>query len=425
MNKKILTAITILCCTILCTMPFSVKAAQAGINVSGVQGYPDDGFILSYQYDMIYANFNEYLSLDSFGVENNLYKSAFVLHVQFDVILNGSIDLYFRNGGLSNVDGYYIQGSAQLQSVGSSLVTVNLVNCQEFVLILALYEANTGLTYDGSLTDIDVDVFNTNTFQSYQIPVESVPAYIFTTSDPNNIVYNFGDAYPHYHVSNGTVGQTVRFYALARDQHCYYIFFTKDTITSTRTLTLNRSNTVSMTVNAVNPYTASSYRLYIAEFTVPSDSALNEIKWGFETDVYPVFFGFESQMTDTLRGLAGLQTIDTKILDALNTNNMRLQQIINILMNDSSGTSNDIDSTTDAVNDLIEEEQDITDGFLDDLTGFNTDMDLTEYNFTTLFMDANNYFKNQLDTMYTDSGGFKGYWVIPIILVILTVLLGR
>lgn len=413
-------------------MPFSVKAAQNFVWATG--GNFDDGEG-EYNVYTIQADSNGYLQFyfDDQFYSFNQYRTAVATKIDLNNKYSGDIVLTFDHQTTYTVFPLYWadcnEGSVGIDGVNNQFI-LHLNNVQHLTFYVCSTATSTNNIQPGTVEPnnlvITADYYDT--LSSYQIPIESVPAYIFTTSNPNDIIYNFGDAYPHYHVLSGTVGQTVRFYSLDRNQHYYYVFFTKDTISANanppRTFTLNRSNTVSMTIGAVNPYTASSYRLYLAEFTVPSDSALNEIRWGFETDVYPVFFGYYSQMPDSIRQLCNLTTTQGEILDALRNQNITLTQIYNLLFN-TTDTSQSIQDTADAVDDLIDEEHDITDGFMDDLTGFNTDMDLTQYNFTSLFMDANNYFKNQLDTMYTESSGFRGYWIIPIILVILTVLLGR
>lgn len=425
MRKKIMAAFVILCCTLICTMPFSVKADTTyQFDWTAEEGGINGMFIT--------VTGSNSINLNLYGVQlARTCKSAIVINYSFNGVYNGWFRLTFNNN-IGDYDAFPLSDGIDHFETSSAAtykyidVYVNYATNINFVLISQAIETQNYLVgYTSHLTlvadssDLNDVITAINTVGDYQIPIESLVAYVFAVNRSNPVVFNAGNYWPYIKVDSGDVTRNIR---------CRKQYFNNDFIfIGNANLSLSDFTVIdsNITVTLNKPYDFGNYSMYQLHFSTNSDTIITtQLRYNRTIYMYPIFYGDPRNMSETLKRMIGYTTIEDEIMNNTNWIGDTLDEILMLLQNDDSETSDSIDDTTDAVIDLQDQEHDITDDFASDLTDFNTNMDLNDFNFTSLFMDANNYFKNQLDTIYTESGGFQAFWVIPIILIILRVLLG-
>lgn len=406
--KKRITAIILTLCFTFILMPFSViKARVDGPTLSGNinKGNERIGYYNNY---FLYPDAGQQLETYIIHDISYQYSYASVLFINFNSYCTGTITITFDY--FSEVDFYYVDG----ENVGSVIHPVNTEN-------LSIYLNNSNhieiyLFQEDSQYDTIPASFNTtnltaghilpDNYLTYQIPDDRFFAFECFLNVGDYIHYDDTTYYPYINVSNT---KNFKIYVDNNDE-LYFAFLApvggplQRTLTGHFTISKPSGSSISTTTISYKKYaqTNSSEALIVCKLTYTGNSGsltftpvLNNYKYR------PIFIGKSSDyMSESTRGLLGLD------------------ELVN-------NPNEDMDDIADDLGDLHDEENDIIGGFESDLTDFNTDMDLDDYDFITDLTDSNTYFKMVLNDVFTNSSSVRAFWVIPLILVIITALLGR
>lgn len=418
--KKI-TAIICSICICIMLMPFSVVKAQSAAMGSGIVDNSDPHF--SWQWQDITAGSNEYVDLSNYGVETTVFKSVSIINIQFEDYVSGSFGITYQSD--NNFEYVTVIGNAQIVSkdtVNSKYkISLNLINCQSLTVIRATTVANrtSGGPYTWSSAGIETGFqisLSADMPMDYMIPVECVPGYLWLLNNGTTVQYESGDIYPYINVSNGDMSRQI---SIAGNRTYTLLVYSDTNLYQSSTNYYFHSSNSSVVPTLTNiGYNFNGWRLQRIEFknTTSSNKSFNMVFDG-NFKIIPLFFGSKDQMPDYIRSLAGYTNRSDEILEML-------AEIL-ALVGDDGSTGDDMEDAASDISDITSQEDDIISGFTSDLTDFSTDVDLDDYNFVSGLGNASEYFKTQIDLVFTQSGAAKAFWVIPVILIVLTALLGR
>lgn len=424
--------------TIIILMPFSalqtVKAAGSGAYVDNT--VTDDGVTISYQYEAYLAGQNEYIDLSVYGLVQNNMRSAMVLQVQFDNYYTGSLTIIFNNDTSIMAQNYVVGDGASYdgKSTNGKSVYVGLVNCQGFTLIMASPNTNQ-LVGTPSSFDITVEAvgFNVNIgTMNYQIPTESVPAWLFSTTDFSSVLYSQGDIYPHLYVASGTQGRNISIYGGAT--YTMLIYATPNLTATGSSWNYKASNSnITTTITNIG-YSFSGYRLFRVEFYNSSSSTVAfRVNYGADLDLIPLFFGSRDQMPDYIRSMANYTNRADEMLAILTAMYPDVADIPDILTDiyelllQQTGQETADEDLTDAADDLSDiggQINDVGDSVISDFDDYITDVNLNQYNIFDQLYATNTYFKDYLDDFFVDLADMKALFIVPVIVTILMLIVG-
>lgn len=430
--KKRITAIILSVVIMFSMIPFSIVKAET---LATSHWEWSEG---SYTYQILLAGSSETLELSTYGITSNVYKSANIIEVQFNDFYTGSIKIRFQTSvNLADWNYKSVRGlGASYNSIGSltvgttsyPYVMVDLVNCQNFTLIMASGTANlaNGAPYGDPYTNFTdsgwtFEIGDIN-MPGYQFDIYQLPAVLIATNNFNCVTYEDGYMYPVLNLPSGSRGTLLRMNSISES---VFIFISKNTIdmssTNGRTpdITTNYGrHTLTLTSGAYAQF--QNYRIYILKLNNSSGSSQTDyLKWNVDSQIIPLYFGHANGLPDDLIGLVYGVTPSYQTV-------AYLRSILSALTNsgDSGQTSQDIGNIADQVDDITDQEHDITDGFISDLDDFNTDVDLDNYDFISGIVGISSYFKIQLENVFNESSYIRAFWIIPVICVVFIRLLG-
>lgn len=431
MKKFIMTAIVI-CLSIATAIPFSSVKAET---LATSHWEWSEG---SYTYQILLAGSNETLELSTYGITSNVYKSANIIEVQFNDFYTGSIKIRFGSSvnladwNYKSVRGlgaaYNSIGSLTVGSTSYPYVMIDLVNCQNFTLIMASGTVNlaNGAPYGDPYTNFTDSGW---TFElgdinmpGYQFDIYQLPAVLIATNNFNCVSYEDGDMYPVVNLPSGSRGTLLRMNAISES---VFVFISKNTIdmssTNGRTpdITTNYSrHTLTLTSGAYAQF--QNYRIYILKLNNSAGTSQTDyLKWNVNSQIIPLYFGNQTGMPDDLVGLV-YGTTPTYQMTAY------LRSILAAITNsgDSGETAQDISDIADDLNDYDSQISDVISGTSDNIDDFINAVDLDTYDFLTGIANASEYFKIQLENVFNVSSYIRAFWVIPVICIVLMRLLG-
>lgn len=425
--KKKITAIILSAILAFSLMPFSIVRAFTNIVEHSSGTFTNGAWITYYA-----SNNNGYIVLDEFGIQNvNQFVQALVTKIDLNNYYDGVMEITLAGNISTNLWEYYLQGEGvYIISSDNTHVTVNLVNCQQFYLVACCGNDNDLNFRPSSINSLSLKissginvVVNSTYIQNFRFMINwddpssssdridyrntNLNSFSYFNNSLNSIAVNRLDAQFDYEIVDGNYVVTTWFYQSSVDYDNPFgnpIFITRDASGTNRHIedycyfSYYKSNKVSnkyvysMTVYAPLSVVSATQSGYKYQFLF---NAENNTKLQNVTMVGFIFRGVVENLPSEVQG------------------------------NDVTNPSSDIQNTADELTDLHDQENQIVSDFHDNLTDFNTNMDLTGYDFITGLNNSNNYFKMLLDQMYVESSSIRAFWVIPLILVILTVLLGR
>ena len=425
--KKKITAIISSAILAFSLMPFSI--IKAATNVTEYSSGTFDQGVWTTYYGV---NSNAYVVLNEFGLIQNVsqFESVTVTKIDLNDYYDGDIDITCYGNITTNLWEFYVQGEgAYITGSTSTHIYIHVVNCQQFYLVglcgndtdiyLRPKSIATGLT-KAQGTSV---VINPNYIQKFRFWINADDGnnppwsnIAYTTNSLNSFSYfntslsNYSvrrlDAHFNYEITNGN------FFV------CTFYLKSSTSVekwgtgmVGIRDFTgVNRDYSGQVYRYYYKTPAASGSYVYLCTIYIPI-GILSKAGNGYDYNIQ-LNSGIGYLTNTTACGWIYRGTVDS---------------IPDYVMNQSyvSNPSTDIENTADELTDLHDQENQIVSDFHDNLTDFNTNMDLTGYDFITGLNNSNNYFKMLLDQMYVDSSSIRAFWVIPLILVILTVLLGR
>lgn len=434
MKKTLLMSTTIIIVTLLCVVPFSVRAAS---NTVWATGGNFDGGEGEYNVYTIQASSNSYLQFyfDDQFYSFDQYHTAVVTKIDLNGVYTGDITLTF--GDISSYTAFPLfwvetgEGSCGVDGVNNTFV-LHLNEVQHLTFYVCSTQTSTN-NIQPTLVDADLVPYTSvmESLADYQIPLESLAGYVFAVENPNRIVYTDGDVYPHIRVAYADLGRNTSFpYLDPRSDAIHFIFMSEYNHTAREPLLeMNTSNTVTMYINSISPFTFTGYRIYDVVFTNSSTSAAtNRIKWLRDADIYPIYYGKLSNMPENYRTMFGFGNVFQNIYASLQSIFVKVGDIYTYLkVGDSStdnGTSEAIDDATGDLSDISGDINDITDAIDVDFNSHINDIDLDDHDFFTGLTTTTEFFKYYAGEFYTGLGDIKALLIVPIIVTIMMMIAG-
>lgn len=432
MKKILMMSTTIFMVTLICVVPFFVPVKAAGNLVYSTGATFNEG-----EYNVYTAQASTGSSLqfyfDDMFYSYDQYKTAVITKISLNDVYTGDITLtYSRISNYTDFGLFWVdadQGSCGIDGSGKTF-TLHLYGVQS----LTFYQTSTitstnNLQPDGISTTLITQNSILDSLSGYQIPMEQLMAFVFTSTDPNTIEYTNGDLYPHFNVSAGTLGQNTSFAVPARNQRLHYVFISSVNHNSNPLVGLNGPTDLTFTISAITPFTFSGYRLYDMQIVNPTSAATtSRLYWMKSASIYPIFFGYEDQMSNQLRELMGLGTDTDRLVTLLTAISGNVNNIYNYLTLGDSSTSNqvteDIDDVTGDLTDIFGNINDITDAIDVDFNSHINDIDLDDNDFFTGLTTTTEFFKYYAGEFYTSIGDMKALLIVPIIVTIMMMIAG-
>lgn len=407
--KKRITAIILTLCFTFILMPFSVvKAYVAGPIVTAIQkNYSTIGYI--YKYNVSKNNGTNVDDWQEFlGDISSDFADGLIMYVEFDSYCDGYIT--FTVDDLAIIEKVLVEGNNSTWTVNTSneTITVYLNHSNSFWI----YCLSTSYNTDILLSSYNaVNVINGGTlpdhYLTYQVPADRIMAFNFALKMGDYIHYDDKSSYPYINI---TSGKTISLSVSDGDEFYVCYFIPSYGPPSSRFLgTFSASysgpgnHTLTETqIAPTNTYGFTGSENFVSvKLNYSGGATTVTFTCQRNTFIRPIYFGKSgAYMSEETMGIIGLNNLPPD-----NTEDMT----------DMAGE----------LGDLNDEEHDILSDFETDLTDFNTDMDLDDYDFITDLTDSNTYFKMVLNDVFTNSSSVRAFWVIPLILVIITALLGR
>lgn len=448
MKTKILKILCVITVSMAVILPrfSSVNAMSQALIERNVQIADNNGNYIGWFNNYAFLTTgSEMLNTSYFGVgPSAYYKTVSVLTVGFDTFYTGEIKIVFE-GSLSNFQMCLVQGdnTGQYRWSGSNkVVYASFENCMKFDIILlsnTQYTASNIPVKSSSITFESLSVGSSggggSSAQSYMIPIESISAYEFTCSTLPDIQYNSGDVYPYIHIdSNNQNTNKTKYLNLSRfsdglDNPTYFVFMSDTDLTMSGRISYDMTNSYVSLEVLKDIQSWYVYQMEIYNTNPMTSNGLFRINWLTDLNIIPIFLGHESECPESLKGICGLRTLDFYLQNIELHASTISNYIVYIydLLNSQGDQSiaDDLGDLTDDITDISDDERQITSGFTDDLDDFNTNIDLTDYDFLTSIRDTSTYYKTLLNTVFNESSSIRAMWVIPVICVIILALLGR
>ena len=425
MKKLIMTAIVI-CLSIATAIPFSSVMAETILPSSQVGAVQDssNNDIGNYTIDQITttSSSSDKISLNPYGIVNDMqYKYGEIIHVVLDHYYSGSIEIQFQ---ISLSLWEYVDvigdgvGSWRSSGTGSAKMVIYISDCNSFDVYLFDDSTAPSSPFPTSIkggSDLTLSSINDiiASLPGYQIPYYSIPAYAFATTTPNTIQYENGDLAPYYTITSGMNSRSIQVRSGTTDK---FVFVASVNLSTSNVLINN--NNVSMSLSTLQPYNyGSGYRVYVISISNSNLSSQTiQLTYNTSFNLIPIWFGDESHMPEEIYSFVnGGHVYSTVLFNILNA----IQGT-----NTSDNTAQDVSDIADSMDDITDQEHDITSGFLDDLDDFNENIDLQDYDFLTGIANSAQYFKTQLENVFNSSVNLRAMWVLPVICVVLMALLG-
>lgn len=440
MKKSIITALMILTIITYSVIPFSVHASTSLFNATNgdVTNYDNTKIGRYNVYTATATNSNlQFYFMDQF-FDYDQYKSASITDIQF----NDSYDEYMTLVYGSNLNDDLVW----IESDGSALLNINqrAVNLTlNDVSWIRIFVVSTDTTANNIQPTSISPTLSKSSLNINLDPVINNQIIQRWFPDYNLVGYLWGASYGAYQTL-GTTYSEIPFVYIPVSAHDgaftlrHRLFVPKGTIQefyflSTWWLTTERVHvyfegnySLDWSIQVIKQYSSDDstayHTVYLHKFTIDGSQrngdSIYELEFTGNIFACPIYYGTKNQIPDGVALMLGT--------DFNNTYTKLLKDIADSL--DAQGDPNvspGLDDTNNQIIDLQDQESQIVSGFQDDLTQFNTDMDLSDYDFITGFQNSNNYFKMLLDNMYVNSSSIRAFWVIPVILVIFMAITGR
>lgn len=178
----------------------------------------------------------------------------------------------------------------------------------------------------------------------------------------------------------------------------------------------------------VNPGYAASMagaELYVMGFSTSTLNSYVEITWDDEFNMVPIYLGTEDEIPMDLVPLTGYgYSFATAMAEFVDMTDI-LVQIRDLLNMNEDPVDERFEETTDIIQDLTDQEDQVIGDFKNDIDDFNNNIDLDDYDFLQDISNTSEYFKMMLDETFNKSVQVRAFWVIPVICVVIIRLLGQ
>lgn len=209
----------------------------------------------------------------------------------------------FRIGlsGSQTLDFYIVHKSVSTTNVVFNLSTTYSIS----------YTLSMGMTDNELLDHIDTMLMTNAT---YQIDIESIPAWAFFQPDYDHVSYAYGDIYPHIIFASGYQSKTFRLEA--DEEVVLYAYMSTDLACSMY------QSRFTLTTSRLEQYKISGMSLYIIKMkNNTSASTTDRLQFDYSGTCIPIYYGYEENMPDSLCNMFGIETKTEsylrQILDAI------------------------------------------------------------------------------------------------------------
>lgn len=303
-------------------------------------------------------------------------------------------------------------------------VFVDLVGCELFKIYTfstasTISHTTTGIT--GYNTDNIVVYDDPGAKADYMIPIESLTAYAFTSTDPE-ILYDDGDIYPYIEVSNGEYGRLTSWnYSYGQMS---YVFMSSSNL-SQSSLGM-RYGRVNYNLTSVSQYSFSGgYRIYHVNIGASSgslSSVNDQLRWSVDTKIYPIYFGSSALMPENIKRLCNLTTIDMNIDRNVDSIKSYVALIYDLLNQGQSPDDEDfISDMGDVIGGYSDSEVVIHDFFDDSMS----DIDLTDYSLPASLASTTAWLIDQMELVFYNAPDLRILMTLPLVLGIALFFIGR
>lgn len=203
-------------------------------------------------------------------------------------------------------------------------------------------------TMASTFSDILAELHSKNT---YQVELQSLPAWVFASATYSNIYYDDGSKYPYVQVSANDVTKYMNF----NPANTYYFYCMLSAGASTSNISMTNAN-VNVELYSLPYYRFNGgYRIWRFTYTVSGETEqVSAMRWGIDNNIIPLYFGDGRNMTVEMQSLLGV--------DSENLTTERLQQIIDLLTEIAGDELFDTTEYDDFIDDVG--------GFLNNLKNF-------------------------------------------------------
>lgn len=395
----------------------SVASGDISYNNTVIGHYESYNYVADAQTNQIYV--------DVEGLNTLSYTGGSLHVIGFEQKYSGTLSITLDNMNYSNV--VLVQGDdigAYNLKWNDKKVLVDLVGCSS----LKIYSFSTASSLSNRTTAITgYDVSNITLTDDpamkadYMIPVESLTAYAFTTTNPE-ILYEDGAIYPYIEVSSGEYGRLTSWNYFNGTMS--YVFMASDNLAQS-SLGM-RYGRVEYSMSSVSQYSFSGgYRIYHVKIGASSGSLTSvndQLRWSIDTKIYPIYFGSSSLMPENIKRLCGLITIDMNIDRNVDSIQSYIALIYDLLNQGQSTEDEDfISDMGDVIGGYSDSEVVIHD-FFDDSMG---DIDLTDYSIPASLASTTAWLIDQMELVFYNVPDLRILMTLPLVLGIALFFIGR
>lgn len=416
--KKVITAIMIVLSIMISIVPFSsdVKAegklnhgtfvygnydllySTSGIDIGSIFGSINFGSTVLYiqiELDQVY---NGWLTVTASGIQSFADFGIVAVGAQIDNVSNAtnqvilSLDqgqiihlLYVSNKSYNTNTNWSITISGSgMAGLGTELSTVREIS-------VAMSGINTGISnIFAGLNNIEdaLALLQQSIQPVYNLPIESIQAWLFAKNTYDQIQYNPGDVYPYFYIHDG---QGTRIINLPASSDVQYLFYASKNFTASGNYHVEPSNSnFVVTLQQINDYRLSGYTLFsvvIHNKALTAQSgrlwySLSENGTAQTITLIPVYFGLPGAMPEEIYKMIYGQSMTEDYLS----------QILEWLNGYSNASTTEVTEYNETIIDINLYLNNLF-SLMPDLDGFNVDFDMTsdKHSVVNTFTNVSNF----------------------------------
>lgn len=418
--KKVITAIMIVFSIMISFVPFSYEVKAAGGNT----GY---GTFVYGDYDWVYGTVGADILEINFGVTvlrmtielHNVYNGNLVItasgvsnfasygivceggqinsisqatnQVQIQLFQSKSLELYwFSSKSYVSTNWSFTISGSNMVNLGTELTSLREISA-------ALPGINSNLvSIFNKLDSIEdaVQLIAQSVQPVYNLPIESIQAWLFAKNTYDQIQYNPGDVYPYFYISDG---QGTRIINIPASGDVQYLFYASKNFTASGNYHVEASNNDFVaTLQQINDYRLSGYTLFSVVIHNKALTAQSGRLWyrlsedGVSKTItlIPVYFGLPGAMPEEIYKMIYGQSMTEDYLS-------RILEWLNGYSNASTTEVTEYNETILDINLYLNNLFNL----MPDLGDFNVDFDMTsnKHSVVSTFTNVSNF----VDYVYT------------------------
>lgn len=415
-------------------VPFSAfNTVKAESMTYATSGTFDEGYYTVYG---LQANSNGYIQFYAFDkfYSYDQYKTAVITEINLDASYTGDITLNIPITW-QNMPLFWVEcdaGSCAIEAYQKTFI-LRLQDCMKLTVFWASTQTSINSIqptsvvsnlYETSEINNVIDVINN--VGDYQLPIESLMAYIFTTSVSNPVVFNSGNIAPYIKVDNGsqTRNATYTYQGSTSDPRLLYHFVFIANVNLGVNDIVPQNNLLHMTINRPATFNWGNYSLYDLTFYVDhaNSPVTTRLSYFRTIYMYPLYYGLGSPMPNNIKALIGMQTEHEESMEYLQWIQMNLDDILYLLSQDQ--TQDDagfIHDMSHVIDDYSQSEDVIHDYFNDAISN----IDLDDYSIPASLSATTNWLISQMENIVYLVPDMRILFTLPLVLGIALFFIGR